>query len=420
MLPSLSGSSASRPFSVLRPFLWLAAPALLALVPADAHAQDSAYCRQVRARAASDADLLMAPRVIVQGIHFPNGAKQLDSGATTENGYQLRTGLGFSVMDYYKGRGVLRVSEADCRRYEAALDLEDVFAHGAEGARLVALHEQSEFLRSKSEDWRALAARAAVRLSQRIITVFEFTNMQRSIDELEHKLVQVEGDAARLEADLPNTGGFPPAAGKLARPAGSVAPASASRGAPSGSAASAAGAEAGAPSGFAGAATATGLAAKYYRETMNFEHEQSRLRQLDDWRLQVTAGVIPQTPVDWYGTLELSFNLGSLVQGEHEQRYLESRADEVRYSRDGVETRLARFRTETAVTLQQAKRELGLVEHSLEVLRATRLALESSEAESAAEARDVLTLEQLSVEADSVFLRKFVDALASLVARAQG
>ncbi|HVZ33317.1 MAG TPA: hypothetical protein VG963_12885 [Polyangiaceae bacterium] len=408
---------------MLRPLFWAAAPALLALVSATAHAQDSAYCRQVRARAASDADLLMAPRVIVQGIHFPNGVKQLDSGATTENGYQLRTGLGFSVMDYYKGRGVLRVSEADCRRYEAARDLEDVLAHGADGARLVALREQIEFLRSKSEDWRALAARAAVRLSQRIITVFEFTNVQRSIDELEHKLVQVEGDEARLEADLPKADGAPSASGSLTRSVASAPPAAASRTAAPGSTAGPAGApggDAGAPSGFAGAATATGFAAKYYRETMNFEREQSRLRQLDDWRLQVTAGVIPQTPVDWYGTLELSFNLGSLVQGEHEQRYLQSRSEDVRYSRDGIETRLARFRTETAVTLEQAKRELGLVEHSLEVLRATRLALESSEAESAAEARDVLTLEQLSVEADSVFLRKFVDALASLVARAQG
>jgi hypothetical protein len=360
------------------------------LLPLRASAQQSPYCRQVRARAASDADVLMAPRVIVQGIHFPNGTRQLDSGSTTDNGYQVRTGLSFSVLDYYKGRGVLRAGDADCRRYEASLDLSDALDRSTDSARLVALHEQSEFLRSKSEDWRALAAKAAVRLSQRIITVFEFTTVQRSIDTLEHKLVQVEGEAAQLKAaDLPSTEASAPSAFPSAHPV------TAEQG-------------------------TTGLAAKYYREAMSFERETSRLRQLDDWKLQVTGGVIPLSPVDWYGTLELSFNLGGLVQGEHEQRYLDGRADDLRYSREGVQTRLARFRAQTGAALEQARRDLGLVEHSLEVLRATRLALESSEAEAAAQARDMLTLEQLAVEADSVFLRKFVDALTSLIANAKG
>jgi hypothetical protein len=333
----------------------------------------------------------MAPRVIVQGIHFPHGTQQLDSGSTTDNGYQLRTGLSYSLLDYYKGRGVLRAGDADCRRYEASLELDEALDRGADTARLSALHEQGEFLRSKSEDWRALAAKAAVRLSQRIITVFEFTTVQRSIDTLEHKLVQVEGEAAQLTAaNLPSSEPSAPSAFPSAHPAPDDA-----RG-------------------------PTGLAAKYYREAMSFERETSRLRQLDDWKLQVTGGVIPIAPVDWYGTLELSFNLGGLVQGEHEQRYLDGRADALRYSRDGVQTRLARFRAQTGAALEQARRDLGLVEHSLEVLRATRLALESSEAEAAAQARDMLTLEQLSVEADSVFLRKFVDALASLIANAKG
>src|ERR1044071_8136249 len=58
----------------------------------DAFAVDlnTPYCRQVRARAQSDADLLMMPRVLVQGIRFPKGAQQFDSGATTDQGYQLR------------------------------------------------------------------------------------------------------------------------------------------------------------------------------------------------------------------------------------------------------------------------------------------------------------------------------------------
>src|SRR5688572_4256916 len=88
-----------------------------------AAARDTPYCKQVRARAQSDADLLMMPRILVQGIRFPRGAQQFDSGATTENGYQLRTGFQFSPVDFYKGQATLRLGDAECDRHEAELDL---------------------------------------------------------------------------------------------------------------------------------------------------------------------------------------------------------------------------------------------------------------------------------------------------------
>jgi hypothetical protein len=356
------------------------------LVSVRAVAQQTPYCRQVRAKAASDADYLMTPRVMLQGIHFASGSEL--AGPISGKGYQVRTGLSFSPVDFYKGRGVLRAGDADCRRHEASLVLDDVLGHGAEVARLAALLEQGEFLRTRTEDWRGLAARAAARLSQRIITVVEFTSIQRSIDTLEHKLVQVEGDAEQLKARQLRVVGMLPALGPGK------------------------GGEASPP--------VPDLASAYFRESMRFERETSQLRQLDDWKLQVTGGVVPQNPVDWYGTLELSFSLGALVRGQHEQRYMEGRSEDLRYARDGVETRLAQFRAQTTATLEQARRDLGLVDHSLEVLRATRLALEQSEAESAAQARDLIAIEQVSVESDSVFLRSFVSALETLVARAHG
>jgi hypothetical protein len=162
------------------------------------------------------------------------------------------------------------------------------------------------------------------------------------------------------------------------------------------------------------------IASQYFRESMRLERETSHLRQLDDWKLQITGGVIPQNPIDWYGTLELSFSLGALARGQQEEHYLEGRSEDLRYARDGVETRLAQFRAQTTAALEQARRDLGLVDHSLEVLRATRLALEQSEAESAAQARDLIAIEQVSVESDSIFLRSFVGALETLVARARG
>jgi hypothetical protein len=356
------------------------------LHPALASARDTAYCKQVRARAQSDADLLMMPRVLVQGIRFPEGAQQFDSGAVSGQGYQLRAGFQFSPIDFYKGRATLDVSDAECERHEAALDLDVVLERGTDDARLGALREQGSFLRAKSGDWRALQTRAAARLEKRIITVVEFTNVQHFVDGLERKLVQVEGDASQLDARAVRTRALP-----FATLPG-----------------------AGLPS-----ATLPALANRYMDASLRFERESSSLRRLDEWRLSMTGGVIPQTPSDWYGTVELSFSLGGLVRGTHENNYVEARAETLARASDGVETRLHQFRAEVAALLQQAERDLEVVEHSLDVLRTTRTALAASEAESVAQAREILTIEQLNVESDSVFLRALVRALTTLAERAR-
>jgi hypothetical protein len=357
------------------------------LTPVIAAGRDTPYCRQVRARAQSDADLLMMPRVLVQGIRFPEGAQQFDSGAVTSEGYQLRAGFSFSPVDFYKGRATLEVGEAECERHEAALDLDAVLERGTDDARLGALREQGAFLRAKSADWRALQARAAARLSKRIITVVEFTNVQHFVDALERKLVQVEGDAEQLDARAQRTRALP----------FSTLPG------------------AGLPS-----VTLPALSSRYMDAALAYERKSSSLRRLDEWRLQMTGGVIPQTPSDWYGTIELSFSLGGLVRGAHEDNYVAARVETLATASDGVDTRLRQFRAQIAALLRQAERDLGVIEHSLEVLRSTRTALESSEAESVAQAREILTIEQLSVESDSVFLRALVRALSTLAERASG
>jgi hypothetical protein len=257
---------------------------LSSFLPTVAAAQDTAYCRQVRARAASDADLLMTPRVMVQGIHFPAARSSSIPVPRARTAIRCGPGSHFRRVDFYKGQSVLRVGDADCRRHEASQELDEVLGHATETARLSALREQSQFLRTRTEDWRALGAKAAARLSQRIITVVEFTSVQRSIDTLEHKLVAVEGEAGQLQArQLGATGSFPSAAASAA--AGSTA------GSPSATPEKAPDKQ----------APVHALASQYYREAMRFEQEASKVRRLEDWKLQITGGVVPIAPVDWYG-----------------------------------------------------------------------------------------------------------------------
>jgi len=127
-----------------------------------------------------------------------------------------------------------------------------VLERGTDDARLSALREQGLFLRAKRADWTALQARASARLQKRIITIVEFTNVQHSIDQLERKLVQVDGDTGLLEA---RARALPYATlPSAARPGGGL------------------------PS-----ATLPALANRYTEAALDFERTASSLRRLDDW-----------------------------------------------------------------------------------------------------------------------------------------
>jgi hypothetical protein len=78
---------------------------LVVACAAPAFAQDSSYCRRVRARAASDAALLMAPRVVLRGLRFPQtGQVDAASGALGACSTALRSreleeaGVSFAVV----------------------------------------------------------------------------------------------------------------------------------------------------------------------------------------------------------------------------------------------------------------------------------------------------------------------------------
>ena len=330
-----------------------------------------AYCAKVRARAVSDADLLMSPRVLVQGIRFPQSGQQVDVGPTAGSGYQLRAGFSFSPIDFYRGLGVLRLSDADCARHAASTKLEDVILHGADVARLAALRAQTGFLEDHAPEWRALSAKAAARLAERVITLPEYASMEQYVDTLEHKLVRVAGEARQLEAE-----GMPSPEQPLPT-----------------------------------------MAQQYVEQSMGFEREASRLRSLEAWKFQVTGGLIPQAPVDWFGIAEVTFNVGAIAQRDAENRYLEWRAEELRHARDELQSQVERFGAQTDAALDQARHDLEVVQHSIDVLANTRLILDRSADGSATHARDTLAVEQLSIESDGVFLRALIDALAVLAAR---
>ena len=118
----------------------------------EAAADDSAYCRKVKARAAGDAALLFAPSVTGQVIRYPsvNGGPVDATGVTTGNGWQGRVGLSWSPLDFYRGFGVLRAGDADCERGNAQIDAQHLLHYGEDYGRLHALKKQAEYLEGRA------------------------------------------------------------------------------------------------------------------------------------------------------------------------------------------------------------------------------------------------------------------------------
>lgn len=351
----------------------LALISLLAL-STSAAAAETPYCRKVTARAASDAALLLWPRLNIDGFRFPSTG-QLDTVTTgPAGGYQLRAGLSYSAIDLVRGVQTLNVGRADCEQHEVGVSVQEVVAHGLDVARLAALRQQQAYLDEQRAHWQALLAKAEERLAAHAVTLVDVETVRGSAEELEHKWAQVQGEVQQLQARTRGLGDAP----------------------------------------------LDTLARNYVERAMRLEREVSRLRSLDAWQVRVSAGVVPLNGVDWYGMAELSVNLGVFMREHHERRYLDARRDELQKARYEVDTQIDDFRGQARAQLAQARQELVLVERELKLINDSRRALERSEAPGVAHARDALALHAFSLESDRAFLRGLVVPLSAFVENRHG
>jgi hypothetical protein len=214
--------------------------------------------------------------------------------------------------------------------------------------------------------------RAGERFSQRVITLLEWNEMRSSADALDRKRAQARGQAKELEAK-----------GIVRAPGGS----------------------------------ARDLARSVAESAVRVANTESRVHWTDPWQLRLAAGVIPLSPVDWYGVVELGFNLGGVARAGHSARYVQARMDEVERAPYEVAAQLRQYEEVLAAAREQALEELVIVERDLETLSGTRHALESAEAPNIAHQRDRLALEELSLQADRAYLRAYADGLGTALER---
>ena len=345
--------------------------ALLCAAPASA--ETSPYCVKVRERAADDAALLMGPRVILQGLRFPDNG-QLEGGTVVGEGFQTRAGLAFSATDLYRGLGVLRVGEADCREHEARAELEATLAEGDDDARRAGLEAQIAFIEAHDEEVRRWVGKAVARFAARLIPLVELEDVRTRAGALERKLVQARGQARELAAK-------------------------------------------GVPAGGASTMQTDKLASAYAEAAAILERATSRERESEPWQLEMTGGLVTYPRADWYGVVQLGFNLGGLTRSGHADRRARARKEEIARASYETDARVRQSHELLVVKLEEARVELALLERELGDLQSTRRGLEGSEAPNVVHQSEQLGLEQAALEAEQVFYRAYVDRLGSIVDR---
>lgn len=342
----------------------LLSSALILLFASQATAQQTPYCAKVQEVASAEATRLMSPRLLLQGIRYPQDG-QLAGGEIAGRGLQPRAAVSFSPTEFYQGLNVLQLGAADCNKHAASLELQASLSRGDQ-PRLAALRAEIAYLKGRGDEVNAWVRKAAARFAERAITLLEFDEMRAQASTLERRLAQAEGAAKLLEARQPESMSQKPT---------------------------------------------SGAAHAYTQATAHFARTESSVRFADPIQLQLTAGVIPLQPVDWYGLVELSVNVGSLLRFGQSDRYVKASVEEVTQAPQGPAARLRRYRAELAAGLQQAQSELRVIERNLELVARLRQVLETSEAPNLVQQLERIALSQVSLEADRAFLRALINEL---------
>jgi len=341
--------------------------ALLCAVADSAHAEDtdaSPYCRRVSARAQSEAALLWAPRLFVQGLRYPSG---FDIGPMTPNGYQLRVGASYSLLDPFKALQLGAAADADCAVYTVQSELEQVLEHSKSRPEERAYTAQAAFLTAHQSAVDTIVQRAQTRLKEHTITLYELNHLLSLADHIERKTAQASGLAARRAAD------------------------------------------AGEPQ---STRSADALGSELVRLRNTHEQKLSAARAYDAWALRVLGGAIPleKSGVDWFGWVELSYSLGGIARSGAEARYREARRAELESDPHELPALHKRMKEQRAQQVEQAAVELRVIDKRLKYLGATTHELQAAGSQQTYEL-DAIAIEQMSVEAERVYLTTLIDAL---------
>ncbi|WP_146652160.1 hypothetical protein [Labilithrix luteola] len=336
----------------------LAAASVMFSSPARAEGPSSDYCRKVTARAEADAALLFAPTASVQVIRYPQSAILDSLGIQVGRDVQPRGSVSASVVDIYKGFGVLDAAKKDCARQDVAVTLQEILLQRDEVGRRVAYERKLAFLRDKEPEMQGILGTAEQRFTIGSATLIEVHEIRRRVLELSSKAL----DAEREVETLKKRG--------TRRPDESL----------------------------------HALLTVYEGRSITYEESVEHVRNLAPWRLSVTGGVTAHPNFDYFGVAELSYNLGGLFQHGAEARATEARAQEIKNARYEMRQQIEGLQRELTAQAEVTRKQVALLDGELARVELEREAVAKTDAPNKPHVAAALALEVIDLGAERVFL----------------
>ncbi|MDC0707030.1 hypothetical protein POL68_00960 [Stigmatella sp. ncwal1] len=176
-----------------RSIAWGALPCFAALHVASAQSNPSAqeeggpsapaWCEYTRSVAAAESAVLLAPEVFGSAgvVNAGDAAGDAPLGSQT---LRLTAGLGYNVVNAYRGVTLRRRAEAECRRYKAFAALQSAFQAGAEIGTGPAFAARLAVLEAAIPEGARLLEALKVDLQEGRATVEELNGLQLRLEQL--------------------------------------------------------------------------------------------------------------------------------------------------------------------------------------------------------------------------------------------
>lgn len=320
----------------------------------------SDYCSRAREASKSTASLLLGPRVVLQGIKYPQGGDLQLGLYSALPQTQARAFVEYSLTRAYQGLISLQLGDADCHRQQFAQPLEEAVHVATDQGKRAALAVEIAFLDDTEPTIERLESEAEARQRAGVSTLVELADVHALASALRALRNDAREELTRLDAMA-----VPEPTGPLAH-----------------------------------------LTDDYRRATMDLEQLGSRIRQVAPWGVSVAGGVAATTQknVDWFGTVEVSYNLGGLVQASAEREFLSARARELESATYELSHQARALDAALAKSTDVLKKQIAVVEASARALRGEAAALEPLSAPNQMHLSSVIKLRLLAADAQLVYL----------------
>jgi hypothetical protein len=292
------------------------------LVASTARADPQATCDRLAAEARSQADVLDAPSIDLQGAHVPV-VTATDPTLPATGSLQGRVSLAWSPSDLWRGVQLERVADADCKRAKTADKLDRVLAVGDRYGEVAAARAELQYLADHMKDVDALVADAEARFEHQRATAVELDELRERRTALALQIAERKETLATLE--------------QLDGPEQSVGDLST-------------------------------LVPAYRDSAVELEREQGKLREIAPWRVNLSGGVAESDQTDWFAVVEVSYSVGGLWQHGAEDRAAEARRREVSHDVHDASVRVDMLRKAMHASQLALTEELGAVDQMLEKL----------------------------------------------------